>query len=117
VSFAMIPYWHQEFQTAVIETAHCQASLDQALIACGLEEWRQSHGSYPENLDSLSASLPHDVITGQAYKYRTLPDDRFIPYSSGWNEIDDSGRPSIDQSDGRSQNLGNGDWVWQYPNR
>jgi hypothetical protein len=56
------------------------------------------------------SKLPHDQITGEAYKYRRTDNGRFILYSVGWNEKDDRGVPGKKDFDEKA-----GDWVWQYP--
>lgn len=89
-----------------------QSRIDEAVIACSLERYRLVHGSYPGSLDDLASysptPLPHDIINGEPYHYRLLPDGKFSLYSVGWNQVDDGGQtsafPSVDQ------NLG--DWVW-----
>ena len=98
-----------------------QARIDQTRIACALERYRLAHQVYPPSLDPLVpefiASLPHDVINGQPYRYRLNPDGMFLLYSVGWNEKDDDGAtvylaavpgdggyPRIDEQ--------KGDWVW-----
>jgi hypothetical protein len=54
--------------------------------------------------------LPHDVITGEPFKYRRSDDGRSILYSVGWNEKDDGGVPGKNGFDDKD-----GDWGWQYP--
>jgi hypothetical protein len=83
-------------------------------MACALERYRLANGQFPETLESLTPRFishpPHDVITGQPYKYRRADDGQFILYSIGWNEKDDGGAPGkalFDQTQG--------DWVWSYP--
>jgi hypothetical protein len=97
-----------------VKIAVAQTTADQAALACALERYRLAHGQYPGQLDALTpqymARQPHDVITGQPYKYRRTDDGQFILYSVGWNEKDDGGVPGktlFDQTQG--------DWVWSYP--
>ena len=99
-----------------VNIAIAQTTADQAALACALERCRLAHGQYPDQLDALTPQFisrqPHDVITGQPYKYRRTDDGQFILYSVGWNEKDDGGVPGktlFDQTQG--------DWVWSYPNR
>lgn len=57
----------------------------------------------------IGAQLPHDLITGEPYKYRPTDDGQFLLYSVGSHEKDDGGKPGktlFDEKDG--------DWVWQY---
>ena len=97
--------------------AYTQASVDMARIACALERCRLAQGHYPEQLDVLAPQylerIPHDIIDGQALRYRLDKDGRFLLYSVGWNEKDDGGTPQKWRTY-LSSNL-NGDWVWQYP--
>jgi hypothetical protein len=104
--------------TSVKKFAHGQASVNLARTAVALERWRLAHGEIPDLLASLApqcfAKVPHDVIGGQALKYRRGDGDRFVLYSVGWNETDDGGLVSC-RKDG-SVDLESGDWVWPYPN-
>ena len=53
--------------------------------------------------------MPHDLITGDSYKYRRADDGRFVLYSVGWNEKDDGGVQRKTLFDDQ------GDWVWDSP--
>jgi hypothetical protein len=94
-----------------------QAADDEAAIACALERYRLAHGQFPDKLDALVpdfiSALPHDVITGQSYKYQRTTTD-FVLYSVGWNETDDGGKVVMK---GRDMDRTVGDWVWQYPTK
>jgi hypothetical protein len=94
--------------------AQAQTAADQAALACALERYRLANGQFPEKLDALVprfiSQLPHDVITGEPYKYRRTDDGQFVLYSVGWNEKDDGGVPGKELFDAKE-----GDWVWQYP--
>jgi hypothetical protein len=105
-----------------MKAALTQTLANEALIACGLERYRLTHGQFPDALDALLpdfiSRLPHDVISGTAYKYRQT-DGRFVLYSVGWNETDEGGQVSkygfdFDVLKGKAASEG-GDWVWQYP--
>lgn len=95
-----------------------QAAADQSTLACALERYRLAHGHFPDKLEALTpdfiSSLPHDVISGDAYKYRRGENGSspFVLYSVGWNEKDDDGTTILK---GKSMNLTEGDWVWEYP--
>jgi len=90
------------------QTATCQAA-----IACALERYRLANGQFPDTLDALAprfiSQMPHDVISGEPYKYRRTDDGQFVLYSVGWNEKDDGGVPGKTLFDEKE-----GDWVWQY---
>lgn len=94
--------------------AAAQVLNDQAILACALERYRLPNERFPDALDALVpqfiSQLPHDVITGEPYKYRRTDDGRFVLYSVGWNERDDGGTPGKTLFDDKE-----GDWVWQYP--
>jgi hypothetical protein len=97
----------------ITKAAGAQTIANQAAVACALERYRLTNGQFPENLEALTprfiSQLPHDVITGEPYKYRRSANGQFVLYSVGWNEKDDGGIPGkqlFDQSEG--------DWVWQY---
>jgi len=98
----------------IIKVAVGQTVANQAAIACALERHRLTNGRFPDTLDALVpqfiTALPHDVITGEPYKYRRAADGQFLLYSVGWNEKDDGGVPGKTLFDEKE-----GDWVWQYP--
>jgi hypothetical protein len=98
----------------VVKAATAQTVVDQAALACALERYRLANGQFPDTLDALVprfiSQLPHDVITGEPYKYRRTDDGQFVVYSVGWNEKDDGGVPGKTLFDEKE-----GDWVWQYP--
>jgi len=97
-----IPNFYRAMETATQN----QTSLNQAAFACALERYRRAHGRYPDSLEQLVPDLvqklPRDLVGGQPLKYRRTQDGKFLLYSIGWNEKDDSGDPDKQ----------NGDWVW-----
>ncbi len=100
----------------VVKGASAQVATDQATLACAMERYRLANGQFPDSLDALVpqfiSQLPHDVITGEPYKYRLTKDGQFVLYSVGWNEKDDGGVPGKTLFDEKE-----GDWVWQYPSQ
>ncbi|MDB6037595.1 MAG: hypothetical protein JWM99_1436 [Verrucomicrobiales bacterium] len=98
--------------------AFSQVSLDEAVIACALDRWRLSHGSFPPNLKSLIPDyldrLPNDLITGNSHQYRLARDGKFVLYSFGWNGRDDGGASGRNTRTPSEENLDEGDWVWKY---
>jgi len=102
----------------VRKTAFGQTAADCAMLACALERYRLAHGQYPESLDALSpefiSRLPHDIINGQALKYRLKSADHYLLYSVGWNQTDDRGVVGVIRA---SEDFAaeEGDWVWQLP--
>jgi hypothetical protein len=101
---------------AVTKFAAAQVRTDQARLACALERYRLVHGEYPETLDVLAPQfipqLPRDVINGQPLHYRRVDRERYILYSVGWNEADDSGQVVLKKNDGPID-MDQGDWVWR----
>src|ERR1043166_18772 len=96
--------------------AGTQIAIDQAMLACALQRFLLAKGEFPEKLESLTPSfvttIPNDLLSGEAYKYRRLPDGQFVLYSVGWDEKDDGGTPDENVNVG-SQQEHHGDWVWQ----
>ena len=101
--------------------AYAQTTVNEAAIACALERYRLAHGAFPDKLDVLVpqylAKLPHDIINGEPLHYRRTDDGLFVLYSVGWNETDDNGTVGMRDPDSnyRSQDIKQGDWVWHYP--
>jgi hypothetical protein len=98
------------------KSAMAQTAADQAALACGLERYRLASGQFPETLEALvprfTPQLPHDLLTGEPYRYRRTDDGQFVLYSVGWNEKDDGGVPGKTLFDEKQ-----GDWVWMYPEK
>jgi hypothetical protein len=93
--------------------------VNQAILACALENYRLANGQFPATLDELGSQAmpgpPLDVITGESMKYHRTTDGRFILYSVGWNEKDDGGKTVPDPST-KAPDPEQGDWVWPaYP--
>jgi hypothetical protein len=94
---------------------HAQDKM--AAIACALELHHRAKGNYPENLDALLPEfLPHlpvDPVTGQAFRYRTVPDGSYLLYSLGFDREDHGGKISnnIDRW------VDDPDWIWFAPKR
>jgi hypothetical protein len=103
------------------QAAHAQSEVDLAMLACALERYRLAHSEYPDDLQALVPSfvtvLPHDIINGQPLKYRRTADGRFILYSVGWNEKDDGGVVAPAKGHPDRQDILQGDWVWEYPQK
>lgn len=104
---------------ALQKTAKTQALLDEAFMACALERYHATAGSYPETLDALvpkfAAKVPRDWLDGQPLRYRRRAgtDGGYLLYAVGWNSTDDQGRmPLNPQGQAEWQNQ-EGDWVWQ----
>ena len=101
------------------KVAAAQSEVDRAVVACALERYRLAQGQFPDDLQALVprfiAGLPHDIINGQPLKYRRTADGRFILYSVGWNEKDDSGVVAATKDKPPRQDILQGDWVWEYP--
>jgi hypothetical protein len=90
-----------------------QIAVDQAVLACALERYRLAHGQLPDALTALVprfvGQIPHDLMTGEPYKYRRTHDGRFILYAVGRDGKDDGGTAGTKLFDDT------GDWVWSYP--
>ena len=99
--------------------ALAQTTCDEAVIACALERYRRSKGTFPDKLQALTPEyireMPHDMITGEPLKYERT-NDSFILYSVGWNERDDGGQTQTTTNEtSRRVTEDEGDWVWRYP--
>ena len=102
------------FTKAWQATAHNQAMVNEAQIACALERYRLEQGAYPGALDALVPQfiekLPHDIIGGKPLIYRRTADGTYLLYSIGWNETDDGGQ---DASATSPNDFTQGDCVWK----
>lgn len=80
------------------------ALIRATLIMCALRLHQLDHGGqWPDRLDELAPaylpSLPADPFsaTGEAFGYRTCPQDGFVLWSRGRDTRDDGGEPSIEE--------------------
>jgi hypothetical protein len=82
--------------TIIPELAAAIARLRTARTALAVDQWRLSHGGWPETLDQLAPGLldevPADPMDGQVLRY-LKGEDGVRVYSLGWNLADDGGRP------------------------
>lgn len=94
--------------STIQKTIEAQTEVEQSLIACALERYRLSHGSYPNSLDSLVpeylVSVPKEPTTGKPMNYRLLNDASFLLWSPGWKLQTLGGKPG--------EFVGEGDIVW-----
>jgi hypothetical protein len=115
-------YWFASLLLPAMEKAsnkfvQAQVGLDLARIGIALERFRLTNGRYPATLAALEPDyfqrLPHDVMSGEPFKYQQNDDGSFLLYSVGFNEMDDGG--TVVLTKGGSVDVRNGDWVWRYP--
>jgi len=101
---------HQTIGGFAQDSARLQTGVNQTMLACALEHYRQAHGQYPETLNMLTTqflgTISHDPISGGQLHYRRTADGQFVLYSVGPNEKDDRG---IERNEV--------DWVWRYPSK
>ena len=127
-SHSALPLWHHRLLADLVlnsarylcsGAAFAQTRVNQAIVACALENYRLANGQFPAALDELGSqgmpSPPLDVISGEPMKYRRTTDGRFVLYSVGWNEKDDGGKTALDPRT-KAPDSEQGDWVWpDYP--
>ncbi len=93
-------------------SAHTRAQ--QARLACALERFRLSRGTFPETLAELvpdfMAAIPPDIMDGAPMRYRRTDDGSYELWSIGINRKDD--QAAIDPKLNAREQL---DWVWRYP--
>jgi hypothetical protein len=91
--------WNQRIYPALewcLETGDnrvaCQLrnSIQQAITACDLEEFRVEHGRYPDRLVETASKACIDSINGQPFLYRPTEKD-YLLYSVGIDGKDDGG--------------------------
>jgi len=80
-----------------------------ARLACRIEEYRISHGQYPDKLDDLPdlpAHLNQEVLNEQPFRYQRQGDGYKL-YSLGWSQKDNGGVLAA--------NPWRGNWPWPSP--
>jgi hypothetical protein len=70
----------------------------------------RAHEDRDALIPDFISQIPHDIIGGIPLHYRRTNDEKFLLYSIGWNETDDSGQ--IGLRDSGSVEISKGDWVW-----
>jgi hypothetical protein len=73
--------------------ARAQTDIDHALIAVALEQHRRATGAYPA---ALPAEAPHDVATGEPYRYEATGDGGYRLWGAGADRSDDGGNEKKD---------------------
>lgn len=93
--------------------AYAQVQIDEGRIACRLERFYLDHGHYPAALAELTPAygtgLPHDVMNGEPYHYKLLPDGTYLLYSVAWDQKDDGGKEGAGEY---HYYLDDPDWPW-----
>jgi hypothetical protein len=89
-----------------------QTQVDFARIAIELERWKNTHGTYPQTLAELPATVAglRDYATGEALRYRRNDDGTYLLYATGADAVDDGG--SAPKGSGSNAHETKGDWVW-----
>jgi hypothetical protein len=109
--------WHvmPNFIKALTTTAKYQTMLNMAAVDCALQRHHLALGQYPESLEALAprfmTTLPHELATGEPFKYRRFDDGRFLLYSVGMNGKDDTGASKADGA-GKGVLVAGDDWGW-----
>jgi hypothetical protein len=95
--------------------ARGQNTANQIALACALERYRITKGSYPDALAVLApqfiAAIPNEVVSTAPMRY-SQKGDGYVLYSAGSDGIDDGGAFSTPAKRGDSEK---GDWVWRVP--
>lgn len=106
---------------ATMRSARMQALVTLAQVSCALERYRLTERRLPDALAQLVPKylerIPNDVIDGQPIRYQVLPNGGYRLYSIGWNQQDDGGQLGWRDSEQKSIDLTQGDWVWSQPGK
>jgi hypothetical protein len=106
-----IPNYARAGETA----ARAQTHLEMAALTCALERFRRARGEYPEQLEVLRPEwinrLPHDLVTGEPFRYSWLGKGQYHLYAVGWDGKDDAGK-AVGTAPAKPNE---GDWVWPTP--
>ncbi|MBN8456343.1 MAG: hypothetical protein J0M04_00660 [Verrucomicrobia bacterium] len=99
------------------KAAYAQCLIDQAVIACVLEQYRIKNGGYPETLAGVTLSsgkpLPVDLVSGKPMGYQKTPDGKYKLWGVGLDRKDDGGE-QIEARVGPTGEGAEGDWVWSF---
>lgn len=99
------------------KAAYAQCLIDQAVIACVLEQHRIKNGGYPETLAGVTLSsgkpLPVDLVSGKPMGYQKTPDGKYKLWGVGLDRKDDGGE-RIEARVGPTGEGAKGDWVWTF---
>jgi hypothetical protein len=98
-----------DFTSSFLRSAQSKTKVHQAILACALERYRRSHGSYAERLEQLEVDprFRRDPVTEGDMVYRK-ENGGYLIYSVGWNLKDDGGAYD-------PKKINAGDWPWRMP--
>jgi hypothetical protein len=105
---------------ATSTTLYGECLVNQAIIACALEQYFAEHQSYPDTLEPISRAggpaLPLDPADGAPMRYRKTADGRYQLWSVGFDLVDDGGKrgEKAGEKSKPSKLAYKGDWVWDY---
>lgn len=95
--------------------AEGQADIDQARLACAIEQYRALNHQLPVSLSDLVPDqlpkLPHDPVNGGSYVYRSNGTD-YVIYSLGVDNTDNGGKVEWNEKKPSRRYRDRGDWVW-----
>jgi ABC-type transport system involved in multi-copper enzyme maturation permease subunit len=98
--------------------AFTQTTIDQIVLACAIERFRNDINGLPKKLQDLVpkyiSAIPNDVFTGQPLNYRISEDTRnYVIYSVGTDGQNNQGRAgSMSGSWMLWQDQPDTDWIW-----
>jgi hypothetical protein len=105
-------------KTSLFASACGQVVKNQATIACALERYYLTHGSYPDSLVDVKLAnghpLPLDEMSGKPMGYRKTADGKYALWSVGFDGKDDGGKRGPDPTKATKADY-KGDWVWDFP--
>jgi len=103
------------FNKALQRYAEGQVDIDQARLACAIEQYRLANDRLPAALTDLIPTylpkLPHDPVNGESYVYK--PDGKnYVMYSLGVDDQDNGGKVEWSDKDPNDRLRDQGDWAW-----
>ena len=106
--------------TKVTESVlYASTLLQQATIACALEQYRIQHSHYPDTVEKLGALNTTDIWSGKPMSYALTSDGHYKLWSVGPDKVDDGGKRTLLPDHPTQTKFKDpshkGDWVWDYP--
>lgn len=111
-------HYPDHITTSIRSLAFTQTTIDQVIVACALERFRNDHHRLPEKLEELPpnylSAVPRDVFTGEPLRCVVSSDKKhYTVYSVGPDGADNNAMPATMSGPWMLwQEQHNTDWVW-----
>jgi hypothetical protein len=111
-------WYPDEIANCIRSLAFTQTTIDEIILACAIERYRNDHDALPEKLEEIVpkylSAVPHDVFTGEPLHFRVNKEKKsYVIYGVGTDVEDNRGNgASMNGSWMICQDQPGTDWAW-----